>query len=322
MKRITMLLFVLVLLSCTRDKNPAGPSDSDFGFYFLQDESVTIFDVNDGATNLQPASEPWLTARDITFYDFSSHCLYLKKPKKELFPEYASTFELMEAMPAKPFWVMVNGKQCYLAAFDAGYHAMAPFLPYFDPIALDAFPNDVLPLRAPWHSDTRDNQMVKQALKAAGLYHAGLAAELQDVKVTDNSDIATVQYTLKITNNDVDDLLVLDADKMGSGLFHYFTNGPVISSEESQLMYQSLHKEFQHPPEGVEFDPSWFTTIKSGQSKTWTITLKGYDAIQPGSYECDMHFSSPMRITLDERFVGKARYWLGDIQTPTITVEL
>ncbi len=133
--------------------------------------------------------------------------------------------------------------------------------------------------------------------------------------------MATIQYTLKISNNDVDDLLVLDADKMGSNLFHYFTNGPVIVSEERQLHYYSAHKDHVAPAEGVEFVPAWFTMIKSGSSKSWTITLKGYDTIEPGLFECDMRFSNPTRINLQDRFIGKARYWLGDIETPSITVE-
>jgi hypothetical protein len=323
MKRITMLLFVLVLLSCTRDKNPAGPSDSDFGFYFLKDESVTIYNFQDEGADLTPQETPWLSAKDIDFYDFSSHCIYLKKPKTELFPDYDDSFQLMQAMSNKMFWIIANGKQCYLAAFHGAASSLACFTPFVNELSFDFYPSDVLPLQGSWlGDDERNNQTVKNALKAAGLYHAGLTVELQDVNVTDNSDIATVQYILKITNNDVDDLLVLDADKMGSGLFHYFTIGPMIYNEDRQLHYYAEHREFTKPAEGVTFDPEWFTVIKSGQSKSWTITLEGYDTIQPGQYKCEVKFASPMEIDLAHRYVGKARYWLGEIETPTITIEL
>ena len=324
MKILTFLICLVAVTSCTRDKTPLGASASaSFGFYFLQDESVTLYNVRDENVDLTPASTPWLSEKDIDFYDFSSHCIYLKKPKSDLFPGYKNAFELFNAMRTKPFWVMAGENRCYLGAFHSGVSSLAAFLPYFDELAFDYFAQDVLPIRRSWEeNDTRQNETVKSALKRAGLYHAGLSVQLMDIQMLENADIATIMYDIRITNNDVNDLLVLDPDKMGVDLYHYFTIGPVLAHSIKQLNYQAHHRNVSPPSESEDWETAWFSAIKSGQSRSWSITLKGYDKIESGIYDCTFRFANPPRIERKDRYVGQARYWLGEIGSPKLTITI
>ena len=323
--RLSLFIIALLLfITCTRELEPTLPGDgSAFGFYFLQDSSLTLHDVLDKKLDdLTPRAKPWLSANDIEFYDFSSHCIYLKKSKWALFPQYRNEFELFRAMPYKPFWVMANNEKAYIATFHAALSSVGRYLPYIDETSFSFYPADVLPIGKVWHShDERNNETVKHALQNDGLYHAGISVELTDVSIVDNNDIATLDYSFSITNNDIDDLLILDADKMGPERFHYFSNGPVLENSQSQRMYQSSFKGVIAPEPYDSWDPAWFSILKSGDMRSWTVRLKGYEKIEPGEYSCHFNFFHPTRIEKSERFVDSARYWLGEINSNEIVVE-
>lgn len=325
MKFSLILIVLLIFITCSRELEPTHPNDGGaFGFYFLQDDSITIYNVLDKTLDdLTPLPEPWLSSKDIDFYDFSSHCIYLKKTKSSLFPQYKNTFELLAAMPLKPFWIVAGGEQCYIGAFHSAESSLAAFLPYLDVLSFDYFPEDVLPLRRAWMGvDERDNTVVKKVLQTESLYHAGISVELLDVSIFENHDIATLDYIFQVTNNDVDDLLILDADRMGPERFHYFTNGPVLSNRDLQRTYQSSFKEVIPPEPYDAWDPAWFSVLKSGQHRSWTVRLKGYEKIEPGRYDCTFVFAHPNKIKKKDRYVGSNRYWLGEIKTADISITL
>lgn len=75
----------MLALFWTCERNPISPSGEDkfaFAIYFLQDDDLKMKDVynkNMNVLKLSPA--PWLSDKDIRFYDWSSHCIYLKREK-------------------------------------------------------------------------------------------------------------------------------------------------------------------------------------------------------------------------------------------------
>ena len=87
MRTLIFIVMVILLWNCERNKNPISPDANDLAFaiYFLKDENLKIKDVfNKNINDLELASSPWLTDQDIRFYDWSSHCIYLKKEKEHL----------------------------------------------------------------------------------------------------------------------------------------------------------------------------------------------------------------------------------------------
>lgn len=318
MKSLVVLCCVALLLGCSRDKNPMGSTEADaLGFYFFQDDSITIYNVADNQDAALQA-EPWLSGSDIEFYDFSSHVIYLKNQRNAIFPEYKNAFELFRAMPLKPFWVVAEGERCYIGAFHGAAYSLAPQFPYFDEMVFYAFPDDILMFHNAWQDpDARDDAMVRQALIRAGLYRAGIAVEIENIQLVENGQTATIRYDLVIRNKDEDDLLIFDHDKCGGSIFNYYTNGPTFWDEGNQR-----HNWAQRRPvtEVDSWQPQWFTRLNSGETKRWTITLGGYDTFEQGTYKCSFRFAHPAAISREHRVVDKARYWIGQIETPRITV--
>ncbi len=318
MKSLVVLCCIVLLVGCSRDKNPMGASEAEaLGFYFFQNDSITIYNVDENQDAALQA-EPWLSGTDIEFFDFSSHVIYLKSGISAIFPEYENGFELFRAMPLKPFWVVAEGERCYIGAFHTAASSFSPQFPYFDEMAFHRFPNDVLALNKAWQDpDARDNATVREALIRAGLYHAGIAVNIENIQLVENGETATIGYDLVIHNKDEDDLLIFDHDKCGGSIFNYYTNGPTFWDEDNQR-----HNRAQRRPvtEVDSWQPQWFTRLNIGETKRWTITLSGYDKFEHGTYNCSFTFTHPAAISREQRVVDNARYWMGQIEAPQVTV--
>lgn len=183
------------------------------------------------------------------------------------------------------------------------------------------FLKDVLHFSRPRASseDVRSDPQVRAALIRANLFHGGLGLELNSVTVVQIADISTVQYGLTLRNNDRDALYAIDPDRMGSELFHYYTNG-VVFARENQPPIWAEHKTVTPPSPHDSWQPSWFSRIKSGQSLERTVTLRGYPSIPRGQYSCYLTFSGPKRIEREQRNLTDGRYWIGEIESNVIEV--
>lgn len=319
MKTFYCFLFLVLFSCCSTDKNPTNtPSDADFSIFRLQDRSYTVTDIIDkDIDELHLAADPWLTSDDIAFYDYSTHCIYLKKTKDEFFHISDSI-----SMNDQPFVVCANDERCYLGSFHSGALSLAPAFPYMDEFDINFYPEDVLHISKAWNQvdDVRNNGNIEDALRQLNLFHAGLSITLTSVDVTDNSDTATIQYSFKIKNNDKDNLYVIDPDKMGSALFHYYTNGVVLKNENEWIA--SYFKTVVAPEPFTSWNASWFVRINSGKSIQRTIQLKGYQHVPSGTYSCSMKYANPPKIDKEDRYLDDGRYWVGEIESPSITFTL
>ena len=52
---------------------------------------------------------------------------------------------------------------------------------------------------------------------------------------------------MRITNNDHDNLYVIDSEEMGSELFHYYTNGPCLWDYSKHTYISSEYKKVVSP---------------------------------------------------------------------------
>ena len=256
-------MFLLIGISCLSivlvrsSRNPFSNSNSDhhFGIYFLADTTLKMKDVIENEINMnlegiELQSEPWISEKDIDFYDWSSHCIYLKKDKTYFIPGWING-ERFNVFPAewadRPFMVVANGKSCYLGYLSRVVLSMDMWIaPMVGDVGLNSmYPQDVLFIDWRWlyHDYPQNNPNVKNALIEAGLYHGGISVtfdttDINTLCMIENTDTSTISYKFTITNNDKDDLYIIDPEKTGSDLFHWFNNGLTFQNIETKKIYE------------------------------------------------------------------------------------
>ena len=207
-----------------------------------------------------------VTTSDIDFYDISTHMIYLKKE--------SSYQEKVEKDGRGTMSVYVNDEEIYNCSFHSHYLS---YLPKGEYISCNPFyyPYDIIHINflqiidlngKPLFTDHRSNERIIAALKKSHLYHEGLHCEIQSVDVSNEK----VVLNIELFNLDTFDYYHLDPDKMGIGLFHYYTNGLYFQNDQ----YQSFtHQETViHPKPWNFWEKEWLSLIKSGESKNISIT--------------------------------------------------
>jgi len=321
MKLLMLCSALLIVMGCSRNEGPVSSSDQGalFGIYFLKDSSITEYQANQVAIDqLGLKDAPWLREEGIEFYDFSSHCIYLKGQKADYF-EHHSKFYMFEAgSRSRPFVVVANHQRCYVGAFHSGLLSSAPSGPYMDEMDVGYYPVDVMHISKAWTSevDVRKDSRIQDALNILGLYHGGISVHLDAVTIIENSDTSTVEYGFRVTNEDRDRLVVIDPDKMGTELFHYYTNGVVLHG--NGVIVQSTYKKVTSPT--VTCDPRWLTELQPNESISRTVTLRGYSKIAPGIYTCSFTFADPVEVEKGNRYVSGGRVWLGKVESNGVEV--
>lgn len=282
-----------------------------FAIFLLKDTSITIKQlVNKNINDFEIANKPWLTSNEIEFYDWSSHCIYLKKDKNYFFPNFPSLFQASWAN--RPFITIANGDKCYAGYFlSANSSDIRPYPDIFD-IDILFYPPDIIHIEWPYPfaNDIRDHNRVRSSLLESHLLHEGLGITIDSLWIS-NGDTATVRYKITIINKDADNLYVLDPEKMGTELFRAFTNGPIFYNIDSKILYESIYKRVTIPSPPNSYNPEWFMKVESSKSMTKMITLKGYPHLPMGNYYCRMGFRNPYSIQRKDRTLADGRYWIG-----------
>ena len=329
LKRVTTIALVFISLailnSCSKEDNPVIPERvlEDFGIYFLKDTTITIQQVLSGnLSDFELASTPWISSNDIEFYDWSSHCIYLKKDKSNYFPSYQTPYSIPSNWSNRPYIVVANKKPRYVNYFMTLSSVWLINIPYTGLLEIRLYPEDVIAsYLSAWMSftDPRNNDSVKTALIKKGLYHSGLEVSFDTtnpIKVI-NGDTTTVEYTLWFKNNDSDNLYFFDPDKIDTQMFHFWNNGPAIKS--SNYLYESNKKITKNL---TSWDSNWYTLLQSGESLKRTIRLKGYATIPNGSYSAQMLYACPEEIPKNVRINSQGRFWLGRTLSNRITITI
>ncbi|MFA4922243.1 MAG: T9SS type A sorting domain-containing protein [Candidatus Neomarinimicrobiota bacterium] len=300
-------------------------NESQLGIYLLKDTLLTETDISQiDIDSLELNTEPWLSDNDIDFYDFSGHCIYLKTDKSHFFENYSPETVYMSnpLLMRKPFVFVTANERCYIGAFHSIALSSMPIGPYIDELDIGSFPPDVIHISRSWiGEDVRSHPEIKEALISLNLYHAGIEIELTSVHVVDNSDTSTIEYSYVIKNNDQDDLYVIDPLKMGSELFHFYTNGPNLWNDEKQIYLYSQYKKSTAPSPYYSWDMEWFTRIESNQRIERTVRLKGYPHIPVDDYVAYFYFANPKLIYKEDRYLSDGRLWLGDVESSILDID-
>jgi hypothetical protein len=325
--KITFILITAFLIhSCSKDNNPVIPENKIvFGLYYLKDSTLKTYNIStENPDTLKLQDKPFLSNLDIDYYDYSSHCVYLKKKKNEIFPFEDDLDLTFQPFIDRPFVAMASGKICYVGYFRSfvyGYRWKEPEL-YTLENCLN-YPEDILHIN--WaeifENDKRNNDLIKKTLLDNNLFHAGIKVEITNIVIIP-SDTTTVEYSITITNNDSYNLYVLDPEKTGVALFNYYTNGPYFYKVPSDRIITSNRKLIQTPDPYDSWKPEWFTKIESNSFLKRTIKLKGYPNIPYDNYLVNFKYIGPIK-TMEKniRLLPDGRYWIGYIYSGIINVQ-
>lgn len=235
---------------------------------------------------------------DIRMYDSSTHILYLKKS----YPEFETLLE-------GSFAFLDNGDTIYSGAFLPGYSSYIPSGPIIS--SPDMYGGHALRIEI-WRDDKpdiRNNQRLIDIMKAHNILHSGLSAEINSLEVDNNRLI----FSFTITNEDQSDLLILDINKMGPNLFHYFTNGLYVRDINGDVVFENNFI-IQNPESWDSFAADWLTPIKSGESLAFSINYNLENGLIPGQYSLLFEFPGlSYQVREDQLFQDGHQVWLGDI---------
>lgn len=283
---LTTALILLIIISCEKDDNDLNIGNQA-GFSLHINDSIVY------------------NSNQIDFYDFSSHLIYLKNG-------YSFSYSNRGT-----FKVLVNNTEIYSGQMFPMYSSYIPIGPvirctptfyggYIIPIGFNQFVDSV----GDSNEDSRNDSRIIEALKKNNQYREGLSCEILSIQ---NISSNNVKIDLQLTNNDSDNLLYLDPDKMGLGLFHYYTNG---------LLLQDLsNKTFTHQLTITQPDPwstwkdDWLSIITSNESKTISIIYDNFDTITTGQFEALFNFPGlGSQVDKEDLQQDNGRVWLGQLQ--------
>jgi hypothetical protein len=314
--KITFILFAAFLIhSCSKDNNPIIPENKIvFGLYYLKDTTLKTYNIStENPDTLKLQDKPFISNLDIDYYDYSSHCIYLKKVITSYFPFQSDFDQEFKSFIDRPFVVVASEKICYVGYFESyiyGYIWKAPAIKTMDCNLF--YPKDIL--RISWDNtfeeDLRDNEILKEALKNTNLFHGGLNVEITNLTIIP-ADTTTIEYSIKISNNDPNNLYVFDPEKAGK-YFHYYNNGPVLLNKANSKIYGSDRKIVSKPDPLSSWKPEWFTKIAPDSNIKRTIRLKGFPDIPYGVYLINFRFNGPIySMEKEQRMNTDGRYWIG-----------
>lgn len=257
-----------------------------------------------------------LNQNDIEYYDYSAHLIYMKENKS-----FADDIESIGV-----FTVYADRVQIYKGQTVPGYSSFLPSGPiisthptvygdYIIPIEvrqiLDSLGN-VLP-------DPREDERIVEALKKYNQFHAGLSCEIKSVQYLSSNNVK-VELTLK--NNDPLNYYYLDPNKMGTNLFHYFTNGLSIRDFKN-------HKSYTHKTQAIQPVPwnswkkEWLSIINQNESKTITITYNNFEVATPSRYKATFEYPGLCyQVEKKDLLQDNGQIWLGNLNIiKEITIE-
>ena len=250
------------------------------------DKNETLNDDETGFTGglwLKMGDNTIVCTSDIDFYDISTHMIYLKK-KISYLEEVGYDSGILS--------VNVNKDEIYQCSIHSSLSSFLPqgvFIwgPPFvkEDIIRFSFMQFLNEKFEPTVKDPRNDERIIAALKKYKQYHEGLHCELQ------SCDYSNGKLVLNIVlyNPDTFNYYYLDINKMGLGLFHYYTNGPTFWDIQYTKSYSHQETVIQPNP-WDSWKKEWLSLIKSGERKKISITYTKFDKMPAGKYKMSFAF--------------------------------
>ena len=256
------------------------------------------FDTDQGVI-LQIGTNIGFRYTDIELYDSSAHILYFKKYHPEI-----DTIELSK------FSFYAEGNEVYSGSFRPPYNNSMPKGPFITS-PLYAMPDFLLKVENLYSEepDPRNDPHLIRALEERGLLHSGLSVTIDTIKISGPQ----LDFTFTVTNKDKSDLLIIDPNKTGPNLYHFFTNGLVLRNEAFEEVFSSDIPVYS-PFTWNQWSPDWLSKIKSGESQQYSISYSVREPLTSGKYKALFEFPGlTFQVTKEELYQNESRIWLGNI---------
>jgi hypothetical protein len=300
MKKFILILIasILCLTYCKKD----GPDPESNQDDKSKDTIANSKDNIDPEFVLKIGKELTYKYSDIEMYDSSTHILYFTNNHPEL-----DDFEYSDILS---FIFFVDGDSIYYGDLWPTSYGILPIEAYIQtcPLKLQNYALWI-EFREKGQPDFRNDSRIIEALKTRNLLHSGLFLKINSLIVKSNQ----IDFTFTITNQEQSPLLILDPDKMGLNLFHYFSKGLVFrKSPDSPSITVKIPSE--SPSSSKDWNINWLTKLGSGESKTWTFNYPLDTPIDPGEYI--VSFNYPGLSSQIERYQliqNTGRIWLGEV---------
>ena len=296
MKKINIFLLIATLFF-------AGCNDDD-GF---------DSDIKSGGVWMKMGDGMIVGTSDIDFYIASTNTFFLKHDLPYLKKiDYGGSFSVFVD---KTEIYNCAIYQIYSSSFPEGaYLANMPFYQaYIMPIGFSSIVSDkknVIP-------DLRNDPRIINALKKYGQFREGLKFEMQSIKKSNGNVILTGE----LYNPDTSDYYYFDPDKMGMGLFHYFTNGLLLY--DMNFTSYTNQETVIEPVPWDSWDKNWMSLIKRGERKKISLSYNNFEEVPPGNYHANFSFPG-LSYTTEKKEIQQAggRIWLGNIYvTKDVVIE-
>jgi hypothetical protein len=235
---------------------------------------------------------------DFDLYDSSTHVLYFK-----------SIHDEFKTIDKNSFVFLDNGDEIFSGMFWTGYSSSGPTGPFiYSPPSL--YGNYALRIEnwSPEKPDVRNDPRMITALKQHNLLHSGLSIGINSIEKIGTQ----LSFKFTVTNNDQSDLMILDLEKTGLNLFHYFTNGLSLFNLANIEVFSSNIQ--PHVPDPWDsWNTDWLSKLKFGESKSFNITYAILNPLNPGEYRASFAFPGlEYQVTKDQLYQDNSRIWLGD----------
>ncbi|GAI24386.1 unnamed protein product, partial [marine sediment metagenome] len=156
--------------------------------------------------------------------------------------------------------------------------------------------------------DPREDEKIVNALKAYDQFHAGLSCSIDEIDI---KPIGQQSFKFTIANKDTFNYYVLSPERMGIGLFHYFTNGLIFLNETAGWLNHQCATISPEPWDSWSID--WLDLIESGTSKSYNIHYSDFDTIPSGQYQVSFYYPGLRNVEIHDINQSNGRIWLGGI---------
>jgi len=208
---------------------------------------------------------------------------------------------------------MAYGNEIYSGIFWPPFSSSMPVGPYIDSymslfqdyafrinfVSVDNKPEDL-----------RNDPVIILAMKDHNILHSGLALAINSVERSGSQLV--LKFTL--TNSDISNLLIIDPEKAGPALFHYFTNGLYLRDlNNNEIFSQGIAPQTPNPWDS--WNINWLSQLKAGESKQFTLIYSMSRILVPGEYKASFQFPGlEFQISRENLYQPEGRIWLGNIE--------
>jgi hypothetical protein len=280
---LIILLFLTVFFGCQIDGNEVAPEDFQI--------------INKGAVVLDLS--------DIEYYDFSSHIIYLKENNR-----LSGEYEKLQGAS-----ILVNGTEIYPLKIHESYSSNWPVGPHINRIT-DNFGDFAFRISynndpsIGGNQDPRNDPRIISALKKNNKYREGLSIETESMTRQGNQ----ITFRFKLRNNDLHSYYLLDPNKMGDGLFHYFTNG-LVFFDSQKMEYQQNKIPNEQPASSRFWSMNWMSVIKGKETKVFEFVYP-FENVPTGE-NLNFSFNFPsLELSISngsDLDQNSGRIWLGNL---------